>query len=312
MKQTEQSCPRRPDLASFLERQPPPPPPPSDPADFAVARARMAARLATDDAPARALAVVRDLHCPVASGQVRLRLYDRRKNRAPASAILYFHGGGFVFGGIDTHHSLCALLADRLDLPLLSVEYRLAPEYPWPAAPDDCEAAARWLAASPQELGHQVTGLVLAGDSAGGGLAAVTALALRDRPAPVRIDAQLLLYPVVHFDDEDAGGASAFTGMSLGWYRDRYRPERESWRAAPLKAELAGLPPTLVATASLDPLRGHGERFAQALVGAGVATIYRQFEESIHGFATLRAAVPSFEEDVEWCLGAFERLLTSG
>lgn len=302
----------RPDLAAFLDRQQPsPPPPPSGPAEFARARAGLAARLASDDSPARPLALVRDLHCPTADGPLALRLYDRRAERGPAPLVLFCHGGGFVFGGIDTHDSLCSLLADRLDLPLVSVGYRLAPEHPWPAAPDDCEAAARWLAASPRQLGRQVTGLVLAGDSAGGCLAAVTALALRDAPAQAVAQAQLLLYPVVHFDEQESGAASGVTGMSLGWYRDRYRPDRESWRAVPLKARLEGLAPTVVITAALDPLRDHGRLFAQALVGAGVTTVYRQVEEAVHAFANLRGAVPSFAADVDWSLAALERLLAN-
>ena len=118
------------------------------------------------------------------------RRFDPREQHEPGPVVLFFHGGGFVIGDIDTHAPLAAEMARALDLPVVSVGYRLAPEHPWPAAPEDCEAAARWLAGQPG-----TTGLIVAGDSAGGTLATVTAMALRDRPAAVPVIAQGLLYP---------------------------------------------------------------------------------------------------------------------
>ncbi len=135
------------------------------------------------EADPKSLAVIKDLACPGLMGDIPVRFYDARETRDPSPVILFFHGGGFVVGDLDSHNSLCTELAATLDLPVLAVHYRLAPEHPFPAAPDDCEAAARWLAGSPAELGRQVTGLITIGGSAGGNLATVTARALCDRPA---------------------------------------------------------------------------------------------------------------------------------
>src|SRR3546814_4738954 len=133
------------------------------------------------DVPVGELAVELDLHCPGPGGEIRLRLFDAREMQAPGPAVVFFHGGGFVLGDLDTHAPFCAEAARQLDLPVIAVDYRLAPENPWPAGPDDCEAAARWIAGSPEQLGRVVTGLALCGDSAGGTLSIVTAMALRDR-----------------------------------------------------------------------------------------------------------------------------------
>src|SRR3546814_4522502 len=133
------------------------------------------------DLPVEELAVEQDLHCPGPGGEIRLRLFDAREMRAPGPAVVFFHGGGFVLGDLDTHAHFCAEAARQLDLPVIAVDYRLAPENPWPAGPDDCEAAARWIAGSPEQLGRVVTGLALCGDSGGGKLSIVTAMALRGK-----------------------------------------------------------------------------------------------------------------------------------
>jgi acetyl esterase len=159
-------------------------------------REAMVAMGAAFEKPARDIAVVRDLAMPGSGGRIDLRLFDARASRAAGPVLVYFHGGGFVIGDIACYNSVCAELAYRLDLPVVSVEYRLAPESPWPAAPDDCEAAARWIASSPTLLGLDVTGIVPIGDSAGGNLAIVTTMALRDDPAAAPVLAQCPLYPV--------------------------------------------------------------------------------------------------------------------
>ena len=176
-----------------------------------------AARPATD----HRLAIVRDLVFPGAGGDVRLRFYDVRAERSPGPLVLYFHGGGFVLGDLESHHPLCVEMALALDLPIVSVDYRLAPEHPWPAAPEDAEAAARWCAvAAGQMLGRDVTGLVLAGDSAGANLAAVTAGALRDNPAKVAVVAQALIYPTT-------GGGRPTASMSE--FSDGFSSLRRPW-----------------------------------------------------------------------------------
>jgi acetyl esterase len=261
------------------------------------------------------LAVVRDLSCPGPDGgSIPLRLFDARETRPPGPVLVYFHGGGFVIGDLDIYAPLCAELARFLDLPVVSVDYRLAPEFPWPAAPDDCAAAARWIASGPAELGRGVSSLVLAGDSAGGTLTIVTALALRDAPAEAPVIAQWPVYPAVDlgtaYASQDAFADGYFlTRDAMVWFGEQYRADPASWRAAPLHADQAGLPPTLVLTASLDPLVDHGRAYAAATIRAGVPTIYREAVGTIHGFLNMRRAIPSAQGDLAACLGVLKAMI---
>ena len=141
-------------------------------------RQQMRAMKAVAEADNRALAVHRDLTCPGPEGDIPLRLYDTKESRKAGPCVVFIHGGGFVIGDIEVYDSLCSEIAHQLDLPVVSVEYRLAPEHPFPAAPDDCEAAARWIASSPAELGREVTGLVISGLLVGGTFTAVVALSM--------------------------------------------------------------------------------------------------------------------------------------
>jgi acetyl esterase len=220
-----------------------------------------------------------------------------RENRDPSPVVLFFHGGGFVIGDLDTHNSLCTELSAELDLPVLAVHYRLAPEHPFPAAPDDCEAVARWLAASPAELGRQVTGLVTIGGSAGGVLATVTARALIDRPAATPMLLQVLLYPAA---DESQDGSMAtyaekhlLTKVAMDWFYSLYLPQAGDPRAFPLHADAKGMCPSIIATAGLDPLQDQGRRLAAKLVDAGVDTLFLHMEGLTHDFTTTRKALPS-------------------
>src|SRR6188472_2948165 len=158
----------RPDVRQFLDYLNNLPGPKSHEVGPNEARAMMLASRHVADAPAGELAVIRDLSCPGPAGEIGLRLYDARETREAGPLLLFFHGGGFVLGDLDTHEPICAELARRLDMPIVAVDYRLAPEHPWPAGIEDCIAAARWVAASPDTLGRKTDGLVLAGDSAGG------------------------------------------------------------------------------------------------------------------------------------------------
>lgn len=277
--------------------------------EMSVVEARESMRSLKDlaDLPIGDLAEMRDLACPGPAGDIPLRLFDSRADRAPGPALLFFHGGGFVFGDLDSHAPVCAEIARRLDLPVVAVDYRLAPEHRWPAAPDDCEVAARWLADSPAALGRQVTGLVLAGDSAGGTLAIVTALALRDRPAARPVLAQWPIYPLVdegpkYASYHDFSEGFVLSADSMRWFDDAYRADMGHWRGAPLAADQTGMPPTLVLTASLDPLRDQGRAYAAATATAGVATIYREAAGIVHGFINLRKAIPSGATDIADCL----------
>jgi acetyl esterase len=305
----------RPDVKRFLDYLNNVPGPRMHELQAADARAMMAAMRSIADAPTGDLAVIRDVAISGPhGGDISLRLHDPRETRVPGPVMVFFHGGGFVIDDLDTHEPACAEIARLLDMPVISVDYRLAPENPWPAAPDDCEAAARWVAGSPPELGRKVTGLVLAGDSAGGTLAIVTALALRDAPAGVPLLAQWLIYPAVDLrtrypSQELFGEGYLLDKDSLLWFNQHYAPDFGHWRASPLNADQTGLPPTLVVTATLDPLLDQGRAYAAACVKAGVPTIYREARGNIHGWLNLRKAIPSSEGDLRGSLAVLRAMI---
>jgi len=266
------------------------------------------------DAPTGTLAVIRDIACPGLGGEIRLRLFDARETRAAGPLVLFLHGGGFVFGDLDTHEPFCAEIARRLDLPVLSVDYRLAPEDPWPAGVEDAIAAARWAAESPKALGREVTGLITCGDSAGGNFAIVVGLALRDDPARVPVVAQWLIYPAAdpgkgYPSKEDFGEGYVLTRASMDWFEECYCADEQDWRYAPLVKSQAGMPPTLMLTASLDPIRDQGRAYAAACIEAGVRTTFIEAVGIVHGFINLRRALPSADQDIARCTAALAQLL---
>jgi acetyl esterase len=269
----------------------------------AAARAMYVASKDIADLPVGDLATIRDVTIPGPAGAIPARLFDVAGDRAPGPVMVFFHGGGFVIGDLDTHAGFCAEASRVLDMPVVAIDYRLAPEHPWPAAPDDCEAAARWVASNPAALPRTATGLVLCGDSAGGTLAIVTAMALRDTPAAVPVIAQAPIYPATDSRGdypslEAFGDGYLLTRDSIAWFDDCYRAERDHVRGAPIRGALAGMPPAVVVTASLDPIRDQGRAYAAALIAAGVPVAYREAAGTIHGFITLRQAIPSAQQDV--------------
>jgi acetyl esterase len=278
------------------------------------ARRMMLASRHVADAPVGEVAVIRDLSFAGPGGEVPLRLYDARQDRGQGPLFLFFHGGGFVMGSLDTHEPFCAEMARVLDLPVLAVDYRLAPEHPWPAGVEDCIAAARWAASSPDALGLTVDSLVVCGDSAGGNFAIVTSLALRDEPAAVPIVAQWPIYPAA----DPARGYPSFdqfadgyllTRAGMRWMDECYRPQGKDWRYSPLVKSQEGMPPTLVVTASLDPIRDQGRAYAAACIEAGVPTVFREAKGNIHGFINLRKAIPSSEEDIIGCVEVLKLMI---
>jgi acetyl esterase len=304
----------RPDVRLFLDYLNSLPGPRTHEAGPAEARLMMVKSRHVADAPVGELAVIRNLSMSGPGGEIRLRLYDSREAREAGPLFLFFHGGGFVLGDLDTHEPFCAEIARELDLPVVAVDYRLAPEHPWPAGVEDAIAAARWAAASPEALGRSVTGLVLCGDSAGGNFAIVTALALRDDPAAAPVLAQWPIYPAAdpvkgYPSLTDFGEGYLLTGPGIHWFDQCYRPDPKDWRYAPLLKSQAGMPPTLVVTASLDPIRDQGRAYAAACVEAGVPTIFREAEGNIHGFINLRKAIPSSADDIHGCVAALKLLL---
>jgi acetyl esterase len=261
----------------------------------------------------RPLAVIRDLTCPGPAGEIPLRLYDARESREAGPAVVFFHGGGFVIGDLDTHHALCTEIAAVLDLPVIAVHYRLAPECPFPAAPDDCEAATRWVAESPDALGRQVTGLILTGDSAGGNLTIVTTQALMARRAEVPVLVQAPIYPATderpHPSYDEFGEGHLLTKSGMDWFHASYAGESGNCRAFPILGDHAKVPPTLVATASLDPIRDQGRAYAAELIAAGSDVIFLEMKGNIHGFLTLRKAIPSGQDDLARIFAGIRLLL---
>lgn len=289
--------------------------PQMDEVPLADARASylMMGQLAESDP--RELAVVRDLTCPGPAGEIPLRLYDKREHREPGPLVMFYHGGGFVIGDLETHNAFCTEIADALDLPVIAVHYRLAPEAPFPAAPDDCEAATRWVAGSPAEIGRQVTGLVTTGDSAGGNLTIVVSQALADEPAAVPVLVQAPIYPVAGpIEDTHSyktfGEGFLLTARTMDFFNSNYAGDPDSSRHYPvMHDDHAKAPPTVLITAGLDPLRDSGREYAAHLIQSGVDLIYIEAKGNIHGFITLRKAVPSAQADVAALVDAIKLML---
>lgn len=265
----------------------------------------------------REMAEVRDLAAPGPHGTIPLRLYRPAGVASPAPTLVYFHGGGWVIGDLDTHDVLCRQLADEARCVVVSVDYRMGPEHRFPAAPDDCLAATRWLMAQAGDLGLDATRFAVGGDSAGGNLAAVVSLALRDDPGPQPLKFQLLIYPAT---DMRAGAPShtsngqgyVLTSDTIAYFQGHYlnRDQLTDWRASPLLAAgLAQLPPALVLTAGFDPLRDEGRQYADALSAAGSTAQYVCFERQIHGFITMGRVIDEANVAVGLCALALRRAL---
>jgi acetyl esterase len=305
----------RPDVRAFLDALEANPRPKMNAENIAAMRPLAPQGMAMLEPPIGELAVSRDVTMPGPGGAIPLRLFDARATREPGPVVVFFHGGGFVIGDIDTHASMCAEIARRLDLPVISVDYRLAPEHRWPAAPDDAEAAARWIAENGQAFERRFTGLVLCGDSAGGTLCAVTALALRDRPAALPVILQMPIYPAADRGGDYPSHKAFAKGFGLDavdtvFYDEAYRPDPAHWRAAPARADQSGVAPTFVVTAGLDPLRDEGRALAAQTVAAGVPTAYREFPGVIHGFLGFRRAIPSAAQDFVAVLAIARAMIT--
>lgn len=260
----------------------------------AQARATIRSRFVPPTEP-EPVADVRDETIPGSGGDIPVRIYRPDGGDEDGLPILvYAHGGGFVFCDLDSHDELCRNISNLIPAVVISVGYRLAPENQWPDAAEDVYTAARWAAHNADVVGGDAGAVVVGGDSAGGNLAAVTALMARDRGGPL-LAGQMLLYPVIaaDFDNESYrlfGKGFYNPKPALQWYWDQYVPtlaDREHPYASPLRANLKGLPPAVVVLAGHDPLRDEGIAYADALEAAGVVTARCPFEGGIHGFMTM-------------------------
>jgi acetyl esterase len=263
--------------------------------------------LAVRDAEAVELASVQDRTIPGPAGPIPVRVYSPEPGTRPLPLLVYFHGGGFVLCDLDTHDPTCRALAKRAGCVVVSVDYRLAPEARFPAAPEDCLAAARWAAANAASLGADPRRVAVAGDSAGGNLAAVVSLLARERGGPALVH-QLLVYPVTDWSFDTASHRENAEGYLLtrdmmSWFRGHYfaKPEHATDPlAAPLRAaDLRGLPPATVLTAEFDPLRDEGEAYAARLREAGVPTTLTRYDGMFHGFFGMTARIDRAREAVE-------------
>ena len=273
-------------------------------------------RSATQPEP-RAVAEVLNLSAPAPHGAIPLRLYRPADAARPAPTLVYYHGGGWTMGNLDSHDVLCRQLADESGFVVVSVDYRMGPEHRFPAAVDDVLAATRWLQAQAGALGLDATRFAVGGDSAGGNLAAVVALAWRDAGESVPLKFQLLIYPATDMrmaapSHTSNGQGYLLTSDTIQYFRSHYlSPEQYTdWQASPLlHADLSGLPPALVITAGFDPLRDEGRQYADALSAAGSPAQYVCFERQIHGFITMGRLLDEAHTAVDLCAAALRRSL---
>ena len=265
------------------------------------------------DEPAPGIARIENITIPGPAGAIPGRVYDAAGVDAPARAVVaYFHGGGWVQGDLETHHGLCARLAFHSGAIVVAIDYRLAPEHPFPAAVEDCFAAYRWLRSHAAAVGGDPGRVAVAGDSAGGNLSAVVSLlsASEGVAAPT---CQVLIYPALDFALETPSHRDLTEGHIIPrdrivWYMEQYLPagtDLNDLRAP----DLNGQPPALIITAGFDPLRDEGHTYAERLRAAGVDVVYHEYQGQIHAFVSLTKAIPQ-GMDCTWEIGDYlkERL----
>ena len=281
--------------------------------ELPIAQARAQAKMAYPVNPAPVpVGAVRNLHIPGPAGSMPVRLYTP-EGPGPHPLVVFFHGSGFVLLDLDTHDDICRRLCAGANCLVASVDYRLAPEHKFPAAPDDCLAATRWLAANAREIGADAARMAVAGDSAGGCLAAVTALRIRDEGGPA-LSGQLLFYPVTDYPAMPKaswrrfGTGYGLTSQGMCWFWRQYLGDLSAanhHHASPLRMSTpVGLPGACVLTAEYDVLHDEGEAFAQLLRQAGVAAVSRSYAGMNHGFlkyaGVLKEADSAVQDACSW------------
>jgi len=281
--------------------------------EMAIAESRAMYRKMQPELPEIVVHSVENLMIDGPAGAIPVRIY--RPSAAPAPVHLHFHGGGWVIGDLDTHDRDCREICLGAECIVVAVDYRLAPEHIFPAAPEDCYAALCWATANENLLGGLGGPVSVGGDSAGGNLAAAVALMARDRNGPA-IAMQLLIYPVTDATMEstsyrDNANGYLLSRTMMSWFWDHYCPDlalRADPLASPIIAEdLSGLPPALVMTAEFDPLRDEGEAYAERLKDAGVAVEVRRFDALVHGFFSQAGIIEAAREGVDHAVRSLRR-----
>jgi acetyl esterase len=280
------------------------------------AREQMEASARARKAEPLPVAKIEERLFPGPGGATRVRLYWPHQSTVPVPAIVYFHGGGHVIGSLDTHDFVARNLCGGTEAMVASVDYRVGPEHKFPAAVDDCFAALEWVHVNAASLGADPGRIGVHGDSAGGNLAAVVALLARDAVGP-QLRLQSLVYPVTDYGlagesyDRYASGYGILTRAAMVWFRDHYLrsvDDATDWRASPIRAaNLAGVAPAIVITAECDVLHDDGERYANALRGAGVPVEYKEFPGMIHAFFGMVPAVDDAMNAQRMVWTAFKR-----
>jgi acetyl esterase len=291
-------------LLEMMDAQGAPPLESQDPVEVRKSRAEPMKMLGGEP---EQLGRVEDLSIPGPGGDVPLRLYANERGGV-RPALVYFHGGGFVLGSLDSHDAVCRDLAKASDAVVISVDYRLAPEHKFPAAVEDAHAATVWVAANAERLGIDARRIAVGGDSAGGNLATVIAMRCRDAGGPA-LALQLLLYPVTDLSSFETGSHREcsegyfITRAGMEWFTGHYLASVDQTRhpeASPLLApNLSGLPPALVITAEFDPLRDEGEAYAQRLQQAGVPVVVTRYPGMIHGFVSMRGVLSGGRQAIQ-------------
>jgi acetyl esterase len=289
---------------------------PNEPIDSMRAKRRDSMRFIAG--PPAPVAAVRNERIAGPAAPLPVRIYHPSPDPAPLPVIVYYHGGGWVLGDLDSHDNVCRALALKAGAVVVSVDYRLAPENPYPAAVEDAWAALGWVAENAASIGGDATRIAVAGDSAGGNLAAVVALMAREQGGPA-LRAQALLYPGVDMVTSDRASMRDFAdGMFLThdrieWFKDQYVPDRSRRgepRVSPLHAaDHRGLPPAVIVTAEFDPLRDEGEVYGEVLNAAGVPVRVQRYPGVIHGFVSMDRWFPEADQALDLVAGELRQRL---